>query len=264
MTVNSHFLNHNVEHLSASSINLFIADPCLFLLKVGGFKSEAGPAAWRGTAVDSIAFAAAGENAPKIELLTDSALDAFDGQVIRSGGAASVEKMTKERDDIPTYVAQARQFYQSLGETPESEQGKIEIYIGDIEVPFIGYYDLLYKNAVRDCKTVGRMVSALTAAHARQGAIYAEAMGVPAHIDYIGKRGTATFEVKNHGIYIDQVYRAAKAIEIALSRSSDIAACCEAFYPNTDHWMWDQESIHLAKDIWRMEESTIKTRKNND
>ena len=258
---NSHFYAHGVEHLSASSINLFIDEPALWILKVAGHTGKVGPAAWRGTAVDRIAYFS-GLQPPILErILLDKALEEYDRQVAIDGAGAPEEKIASERDDIPKYVAHCREFYQSLGEEPISEQGKIEIYIGDIEVPFIGFYDLLYKNAVRDTKTTGRMPSKLSEAHARQGAIYAEATGKTAFIDYIGKRGTSSFQVLNHKIYIQQVYYAAKAMELALSRSSDITACTEAFYPNFDNWRWDTESIVMAKYFWNMDDTTITTRK---
>ena len=261
MSTNSHFYGHGVDHLSASTINQFNIDPCIWLLRLLGKKSTVGPAAWRGTAVDRIAFKAAQERPASEEDLLWDALQEFDRQVHFGRTVdSSEEKIKSERADIAKYVANCYAFYQSLGESPDREQGKIEIMIGDIEVPFIGYYDLLYKDSVRDCKTAGRMVSNLSNAHARQGAIYGAATGRPAFIDYIGKRGTASFEVLNPSIYIDQVYRIAKAMEIALSRSSDLMECCQAFYPNFDHWIWDAESVRMAKGIWQTNESTIKIR----
>ena len=261
MTVN-HFKTHRIDHLSASSINLFIADPALYMLKVAGNYPDPGPAAWRGTAVDKIAFAAAQNDRPSEHDLRQIALREYNKKVQFSmPGLASSEKIDSERNDITKYVASAYQFYGDLAGEPESEQGKITIQIGDLPIPFIGFYDLLYPHAVRDCKTVGRMVSSLTYAHARQGAIYSVGTGRPAYIDYIGKRGTATFEVKNPAIYIEQIYRAAKAIELALSRSSDIEVCAQAFYPNLDHWLWDSESIMLAEGIWNMSEKTIEAKR---
>ena len=54
------FKRHGIEHLSASTINTWIAQPALCLLKIAGIKDgEAGPAAWRGNAIDRVAAAIA-------------------------------------------------------------------------------------------------------------------------------------------------------------------------------------------------------------
>ena len=260
--LNNPYQTHDITHLSASTINRFILNPAHCLVQMMGVKGAAGPAAWRGSAVDKIAFEAAQESRRSESELLHAAMVDYDlkAQFEMTTSPPSEEKIESERADIPKYVANAYEFYGALPGSPISEQGKITIQVGDLPIPFIGYYDLLYDDAVRDCKTVGRMVSSLSYAHARQGAIYAVGTGKPAFIDYIGKRGTMSFEVLNHGIYIDQVYRAAKALELALGRSSDLAVCAEAFFPDLDHWIWDAESIAMAKSIWNMNDETITAR----
>ena len=47
------FQKHNIEYLSASTINTWVEQPALALLKIAGIKDKvAGPSAWRGIAVD--------------------------------------------------------------------------------------------------------------------------------------------------------------------------------------------------------------------
>ena len=47
------FEKHNISYLSPSTINLFISQPALCMLKFAGYTDdEVGPPAWRGTAVD--------------------------------------------------------------------------------------------------------------------------------------------------------------------------------------------------------------------
>ena len=47
------FAKHKIGHLSASTINQWIQQPALCLLKLGGFSDgEAGSSAWRGSGVD--------------------------------------------------------------------------------------------------------------------------------------------------------------------------------------------------------------------
>ena len=50
----SHFEKHGLMYLSASTINLWISQPSLCLLKIAGFQDdEIGPSVWRGVAVDN-------------------------------------------------------------------------------------------------------------------------------------------------------------------------------------------------------------------
>ena len=47
------FETHNIEHLSPSSINLFITDPCMWIIRyLFGYKDNGNPAMWRGSCVD--------------------------------------------------------------------------------------------------------------------------------------------------------------------------------------------------------------------
>jgi len=52
--VNSSFERHGLDHLSASSINLFVAQPSMWAMqKLMGRKSAVGPAAHRGTSIEA-------------------------------------------------------------------------------------------------------------------------------------------------------------------------------------------------------------------
>ena len=248
------FEKHGVMYLSPSTINLWISQPAICLLKIAGITDgEAGPAAWRGQGADRAAAKAAFDQSMPEADLVNLALKVFDDHASKSTDDIPEAKITGERDAVKDYVHQASKFYRSLGETPESEQGKVMVQIEDIKVPWIGYYDLLYKDKVRDTKTVGRMVSSLTTAASRQASLYAYATKREPWIDYVGRKEVRSYQVERPDYWLRQLYLAAKSLEKVLSHSDDIMECCQLVYPDLDHWMWGDTTKAAAIDIWKME-----------
>ena len=94
--------------------------------------------------------------------------------------------------------------------------------LDDIDIPFIGFFDLLYRKQVRDIKTVGKIVNKLSEAHCRQVSIYAKATNKEPWIDYISTRSVNSFKVKNINYWISQIIIASKSLERVLSYSDDI------------------------------------------
>ena len=248
------FAKHNIGHLSASTINSWIQQPALCLLKLGGFSDgEAGASAWRGSSVDRAVTKAAFNPDMKVDDLINLAHKVFDDSHTKSINTHDAEKVAKERKAIVDYVKQGAQFYRGLGEQPESEQGKEVVRLGDIETPFVGYYDLLYKDKVRDTKTVGRQVSQLAQTASRQASIYALGTGCEPWIDYVTTKEVRAYRVERVDYWLRQVELASKSLERVLSHSDDIVECCQLVYPDLDHWMWSDTNKRIAKDIWQME-----------
>jgi hypothetical protein len=248
------FEHHGVMNLSPSTINNWITQPALTLLKIAGITDGgAGPAAWRGQGADRAAAKAALDPTINDDNLIDLAFKVFDEYHASSIDDHPAAKIDKERNALKSYVTNAAEFYRGLGEKPEAEQGKVIVRLKDIDVPWVGYYDLLYADKVRDTKTVGRMVSTVTAAHCRQAALYAHATKREPWIDYVGVKEVRAFRVQKPDAWLNQLYYAAKSLERVLSFSEDIFECCRCVYPDTDHWMWGQTTKEAAKDIWKME-----------
>ena len=248
------FAKHKIGHLSASTINQWIQQPALCLLKLGGFSDgEAGSSAWRGNGVDRALTKAAFDPDTKLDDLIDTAHKVFDDSHTSSINQHDAEKVAKERKAVADYVKTGAKFYQSLGEKPESEQGKVVVRIADIDTPFVGYYDLLYKDKVRDIKSVGRQVSQLAQTASRQASIYALGTGCEPWIDYVTTKEVRAYRVEDVEYWLRQVELATKSLERVLSFSDDIVECCQLVYPDLDHWMWSDTMKRIARDIWKME-----------
>ena len=248
------FKKHDVHYLSPSTINLWISQPALCLLKIAGLNDgAAGPAAWRGTAADKAITQAAFKPRTKNTTLVKAAMKVFDKEVKESPNEVDEDKAAKERKALESYVTVGADFYRTIGEKPIEAQGRVRVDIGDIEVKFYGFFDLLYDDKVRDIKTVGRAVNFLTEAASRQACIYALGTGREPWIDYITPKEVMSYKIQRPDYYIRQVEIAANGLRQVLSYSDDIIECCQLVYPDLDHWMWSDNMKRIAKDVWDME-----------
>jgi hypothetical protein len=172
------FHKHGIDHLSASSINLWTNAPDLWVMQyLYGVRTPMGPAPWRGICVeDAVVHTLLGGS--EVEAIK-MALDKFDKRFLIGD-----EATTKERAMIEPMIRQSVEELMEFGkpEFPEgSKQEKISITAkgDDWSIPVIGYLDLVYPQhgMVIDLKTTGRVPSKMSAEHQLQRCIYAAAKG---------------------------------------------------------------------------------------
>ena len=190
------FDRHNIDHLSASSINLWANAPDVWVMQyLHGLRTPMGAAPWRGICIeDAVVAALTGSD---VETAIKDALAKFDGRFI-----VGDEKTTKEREMIEPSVNLALEQLAEYGEPEFPEGGKQEkISItakGEgWEVPVIGYLDLVFPQhgLVIDLKTTSRLPSSMSAEHRLQRAIYAKAKGnMAVKFLYVTPKKTALLE----------------------------------------------------------------------
>lgn len=246
------FEKHGINHLSASRLNKWIMQPALCLLELAGVSDKAGPAAWRGTAVDKAVTKSAFERDLDIESITDYALDVYEREFEQAETPPREDKFLSERKAIPQYINSGVNWIRAMPE-PVSAQGKVIVNIDGISVPLVGYYDLLTEGEVRDIKTCAYAPKSVSEAHGRQLAVYWKATGRTPWVDYVTKKEVKSYEVENVEYYARQLMLTAQSLERVLSFSDDIFECCQLVYPDTDHWMWSDFTKSVAKDVWNME-----------
>jgi hypothetical protein len=244
------FETHGIGHLSASSINLYAAEPAMWVLQyLYGHRSPSGAAAARGIAAEhGIAHGLFDPSAP-VEDCIALALQDYDKRT----ALASDSNREKERDGIPGMVevalAELRQY--GVPEKPEGDnQHRIEVSIDGIEVPVIGFLDFRFPEhgIIVDLKTQLRLASQITASHARQGAVYSRA-----HSDNIDMRFAYTTP-KKVGVYSledtrarwDEVVNIAHRIRKFLSLSTDKADLAAIIAPNYDNFYWNTNLARAA------------------
>jgi hypothetical protein len=174
------FERHNLDHLSASSINLWSNCPDLWVVQyLFGKRTGMSAAPWRGICVeDAVCATLMGESE---EDAISKALEKFDARFVIGD-----EKTTKERDLIKPMVQVAIEELAEFGKPQFPEEGgqnKISITAkgadGSWSIPVIGFIDLYFPQhgLVVDIKSTTRVPSSMSPDHVRQRSIYAKAMG---------------------------------------------------------------------------------------
>jgi len=268
---NNPFTPWEIEHLSASSINAYINNPCRwivsYLLK---YRGPGNGAMWRGTCTDSAIGNMYGmhENQknpiPEDDLVTVAEQQYFGlANYWQEKSPADFDdaKTLREYDTLKRCLDVAIPFYKKLGK-PTTYQEKIEVEFEEIPVPIIGYTDLVYEDGaeghqariVRDIKTVARRPKEIPASVCRQLSIYAEAKNAVPVVDYIyasmKNSEVITMVVDGADKHLKDVRTAALAITNLLSYSDDINKIASLFFPNYDDWMWSEGEIAVAKKLW--------------
>ena len=250
MNSNNPFDQFDIEHLSASSINLFMQDIPLFIVRyLAKHKSPTNPAMLRGTVIDH----AIGNKTSVTEAQKE--FKALMNYEKNQGNVFDQEKAETEYNNIEKYLEVGFPFYQELGE-PVSYQKKVELQFDDLPIPVLGFVDMEYSDCIRDIKTTAKRPSALTPQVQRQIAIYATALEKNrAYADYLyvtkTKAEVITFEVDDIDMRLNEVYRVASAM-MNLLQNNDINSLVDQFYPDMTSFMWDNSSIQVAKELWRI------------
>ena len=264
--MNDPFKQHNLNHISASQINEFIASPSKWILRVSGYQDKSGsPAMWRGIAVDRAICKALEEPDTSDEALEKIANLEF----VRLYDQATEDgiyddkfdaKVYKEQLAVSGYLQVALPHFRQLG-TPTHTQEKIVVDIG-LSVPIVGYIDLSYEGVVRDIKTVSRLPSKVPSATARQLSIYAQAKNSIPIVDYVHNTKTTqqvvTMSVPDHKSHWNMAVKAANNMARLLSFSSDIQEIAGLLMPDFDDWRWSSGEKEAAKRLWRLNDDNEK------
>lgn len=242
------FSRFGIDHLSPSSLNLWLAEPAMWVLRyVHGYKDRAGPAMARGTAVE------AGMQA----LLAGTVLD---GAVT----AAHVNYDLNEPEDRDGREEERALIAPMLAQVagavagwplPVSYQRKVSLrYEGGESVPIVGYVDFEMDDCVVDLKTTKALPSKPRAEHVRQVSLYALATGKAARLAYVTPKKFAVYDVAPSDIEAgwQQLRRAARALEKTLAASPSTESLNDFCVPNFDSYYWDEQSILRAKEVYNV------------
>lgn len=240
------FAKHGITHLSASSLRLYREQPALWCLKyLGGVKDEAGPAAWRGQAVE----------AGLDRLLWGYDLPMASAEMKRrwdelAQGVAD-DAALKAFADLGGFLEQAQTALKGRP-TPLTKQSKITVNLPGIEVPIIGYVDYRWPDYGLDLKTTMRMPSEPNASHVEQVSLYAKATGVPFFLLYVSPKKHAIHEVTAAmgEAAMKRVHRGALAIRHMLEKARDAQDALHLFNPDFGTYHWNQPLIEAADRLY--------------
>ena len=248
MKSNNPFKIHNINHLSASKINSWVNDPSLFILGLCGLKQTVGAGAWRGTAVEFGVYKKLSDKRLSHKTIKNLYVGKFESEQIENSMIDS-PKILKEKDNLDNYYNNAISLYETFGQI-EEYQKKIWINFDDIEVPFLGYIDFVFKDYIRDTKTTARMPSKVTSNHERQLSLYSKAYpNKDVWVDYITPKETTSYKITNIKNRLQEIENIVFGMRKFLSISNDIEELASILYPNYDNWTWNDDMIKQAKTI---------------
>ncbi len=242
------FEKHGITNLSASSINLFAAEPAMWVMqKLAKKQTSAGPAAHRGTAAEAgIVMGLLDPEAPIIAC-QQHALDEFDRLV-----AVDLDgKAAKERNAIMNIVENGIKKLRVAG-IPNEVQQRIEINLPGIAVPFIGYVDVGWtKHGIRlDIKTKLRTVNAIEEPHNRQVSLYLYGTNMTGRVCYITPKGAEIFTLEDTAQHVEQARQIAMRIQNFLSLSDDTEKLIASVVPNYGSFYWDAASRASGREVF--------------
>jgi hypothetical protein len=248
------FERHGITHLSASSVNLFVAQPALwcasYLMKR---RTPVGPAAHRGNAIEAGVEAGLFDLELPVEECGKIALAKFHSLTRLS----SDPRIEKERECIAPSVAVALAELRQYGAPakPDAEHGrqiKIVREVPGVAVPVWGFLDFEWPEhgIIVDLKTTARVPSEISDAHARQGAIYSLG-NQQVRFAYVSKSKIAVYVLDDIPRHLASFAQAAGAIERLLSLSDDGEKLTRCFAPDLSSFYWgDQSARTIAQEIW--------------
>ncbi len=239
------FARFGVEHLSATSMNQFRADPALGILYlVYNIREQCSPAMHRGSAVDeTIGALLSDEDSMNQSSACDLATRTYDALISKTDEVYAQHAIAKERDVV---IACMQRCYPIMSDwdKPLSYQQSINLSLQDIEVPVIGYIDLRYPGEVRELKTSGKRRRSIIDDHAFQVSTYAMAIRQEsgawpsAVLDYICPTGMESFQLQNGNKWVKRVVDTANSIRWLLAAAATEAELCQLFQPDFSKPLW--------------------------
>lgn len=244
------FTVHGITHLSASKLNLFAAEPAMFIAEyLLGKKQSVGAAAHRGTAA---------EEGIVHGLMTGADDDACVEVAMRKWHELTAlsrdPRKDKEADGLPGIVRMGLIELRPYGK-PTKTQGRVEHYIDGIAVPVIGFYDVLWEDhgILIDIKTQLALTSEIKSSHARQVSLYATAISdnIDARLTYVTPKKVATYGLENVRDHYGALVKMAHTMKRFLSISRDPQELAGLIVPNLESFYWTPpEARAVAHEVW--------------
>lgn len=248
------FALHGLGHLSATSLNLWAAEPALWIAeKLLKRRAPVGCAAHRGTSAEEGVAAGLFDPALPVEECQSIALAAYDRLSALSGDP----NRAKEREAIPGIVAAALAELRAYGipDRPDhpAKQHRVEIALDGVPVPVIGYQDFVFgaHAIVLDLKTQLRLSSAISDAHARQGAVYIAGTNRQMRFCYATPKKVGVYVLEGAAGHLETLRQFALRLERFLRISADPHELAGIVCPDFESFWWSSpEARALGRELY--------------
>jgi hypothetical protein len=243
------FRRHNIDHLSASSLNAAATQlPAWIAERLLGHKIPVGAAAHRGSAIEAgVTQGLLFPEYPVADCQSHaatqySALTAFSLDTRRE----------QEREAVTPTVAVALAELRQYG-VPDMVQTRIEKTLYDGLPPLIGFLDYGWTATatVVDLKTSLRLASDISTAHGRQVAGYVHGTNHTGRICYATKAKCAVYIVDRIDERFNELVEIALRVDRFLGISSDPAELAAMLPVDADHFFWNNpEASRIRREVY--------------
>lgn len=236
------FEKFGIKHLSPSSLNMYAANPSLwvgrYLLK---WEDSMGPAGHRGTAVE------AGLDLWIYQRDVECAIQAAYQKFAQLTDGQADDDHESERDNLEPMVKHAIAAMKDAP-TPNARQMAVEHWVDGVEVPIIGYVDYLFDDFGVDLKTTKACPSSIRSDHARQVALYAKAKGKPFKILYVTAKRSSMLPLSDEdaALHLRDLERQARAVRHLLRKSDTPQDAARFFAPERSDFRWSEKTLELC------------------
>ena len=244
------FERHNINHLSASSLNLWANEPAFWTLRyLHNMRDEMGAAAKRGIAVEA--------GLDEFLFRRDADLSDCVDVAVHNYRLNTLGILDDEHEkEFALILPMLTQAIGALRNAPPviARQLKFECWIDGIPVPVIGFLDYVFEDqSIVDLKTTARLPSAPRPDHLRQAAIYAYARQAPVSLLYVTDKKHARYHASPDQVAegIADVTRIARSLARVLAASETAADVAEFVTPKFDSFYWTEETKTQARSIWK-------------
>lgn len=236
------FDKFGITHLSPSSLNLYCANPALWVGKyLMGWRDESGPAAFRGSAIE------AGLDVFLFEQKGEEATQRARAKFLELTQGQADEAHEEELANVGPMLAQAMTALKDFG-TPLARQVRAEYQIEGVEVPVVGYIDYSFPEFDLDLKTTKACPSSIKADHGRQFSLYRTARDKPIKALYVTAKKFAIYDLSDEdaGIHMADMTAHAKAIRHLLANSKNARDAAKFFAVERSDFRWSPATLELA------------------
>ena len=239
---------HGIDHLSPSSLNLWAAEPAMWIMeRLMHARAPVGCAAHRGTAAE--AGIAKGLLDPQLDpgACIDHALAEYDMMAALSGDPGR----DKERDAIPGIIRQALPELRRYG-VPDGLQGHVSHRFEGIPVPIMGYFDFRWSahGIVVDLKTQLRLAGEIKPAHGRQVSLYIHNTADEGRVCYTTPQKLAMYKLTDPAAHLDALLNVARRLTKFLAISADKAELASMIAPNYESFYWNPVARQLGREVF--------------
>lgn len=237
------FAKHNIRHLSPSSVNAFIDNQVIWAVKyLGKVKDDVGPKAHRGTAVER----------GLVLLMHGASMEEAVAEAQKTFTELCAGELNEEvSQHIPAMLAQANQWRTTNKLEVAATQLKVETWLPDVPVPFLGFVDFTFMDGFpdTDLKTTERLE--LQRSHVRQVALYAHERKHPASLLYVTPKKHQHFVISDEdcAAAVNELRSAALAMEYFLTKFDSVEDVLRALPLDTDHWKVNQQLIDAHAEL---------------